>query len=83
MTSSPWREVALAKLSSVVGSERAAEVFAATLLEIGLDDLSSVDDLYRFAESVGRREGFVGAVGALLSVHAVIHGARSTPPPAR
>jgi hypothetical protein len=75
VTAARWTAVALEKLSNVVGRERAEEVLATTLLELGVDDLRSANDLYAFAQRVKRMEGFVGAVGALLSVHAVIHGA--------
>lgn len=75
MTPSRWDEVALEKLSNVVGSARAEEVFARTLRDLNLDQLRSADDLYSFAQQVRKLEGFVGAVGALLSVHAVIQGA--------
>lgn len=75
MTPSSWSEVALAKLSNVLGKAKGEEVFAATLRELGLVQLSSADDLYVFAQQVIKLGGFAGAVGALLSVHSVIHGA--------
>lgn len=77
MTESRWNDVALAKLSNVVGKEHAEEVHSATLLALGLESLGSVDDLFSFAQRVKKLEGFVGAVGALLGVHAVMHGASS------
>ena len=77
MTSSQWNEVALAKLSNVLGSAQGEEVYVETLRALVLDNLGSADDLFRFAQLVKQRDGFVGAVGALLSVHAVMHGATS------
>lgn len=74
-----WDRVALAKLSAVLGEARAAEVFASVLRELSLTTLGSADDLYAFAQHVSKKEGFVGALGALLSVHAVIHGATAQP----
>jgi hypothetical protein len=78
MTQLPWSEVALAKLSHVVGRAKAEEVFEATMRDLGLVELRSADDLYNFAQRVIKLDGFVGAVGALLSVHAVIHGATAS-----
>ena len=77
MTASRWNDVALAKLSNVLGSAQGEEVYVETLRALVLDSLGSADDLFRFAQLVKERHGFAGAVGALLSVHAVIHGARS------
>lgn len=79
MTASRWNDVALAKLSNVLGSAQAEEVYVETLRALVLDSLGSADDLFRFAQLVKQRAGFAGAVGALLGVHAVIHGARSKP----
>lgn len=77
MTASRWNEVALAKLSNVLGSALGEEVYVETLRALVLDSLGSADDLFRFAQLVKERDGFAGAVGALLSVHAVMHGAGS------
>lgn len=77
MTESRWNDVALTKLSNVIGKANAEEVYAETLQALALESLHSADDLLRFAQHVREREGFVGAVGALLSVHAVMHGAKT------
>lgn len=79
MISSPWNDVAITKLSNVLGRARAEDVMSAALSEIGLPALTSADDLYRFARRLARAGGFVAAVGGLLSVHAVIHGATERP----
>lgn len=75
MNESRWNDVALAKLSNVLGNDKAREVHAAGLRIVDLEELRSPDDLYRFAQHVMTLGGFAGTVGALLSVHAVIHGA--------
>ncbi len=75
--SAEWHEVALAKLTRVLGAERGAHEMRATLHEIGLTTLSSAEDLHAFAQAFVARGGFAGAVGGLLSVHAVMHGART------
>lgn len=76
MTATRWNEVAIAKLSNVLGSAQGEEVYVETLRALVLDTLGSADDLFRFAQLVKERDGFAGAVGALLSVHAVMHGAK-------
>lgn len=48
---------------------------ASTLRDLSLDSLGSADDLYRFAKRLTAQQGFAAAVGGLLRVHAVIHGA--------
>ena len=42
--------------------------------ELRLTALTSADDLYRFGARLAAQGGFAGAVGGLLSVHAVIRG---------
>jgi hypothetical protein len=78
MVLSRWDETAMAKLTRVLGRETAADVYAQALHSLGMQQLVSVDDLHRFAQHVAGLGGFVGAVGGLLSVHSVIHGARGT-----
>lgn len=78
MERSRWDLAALQKLTRVLGETMAEDVFAATLREIGLSRLETANDLYRFAQQVIKMGGFVGAVGGLLSVHSVIHGATET-----
>ncbi len=70
-----WNEVAHAKLSAVVGEEKAGALMRALLHELNVDALTSADDLYRFGQRLSAKGGFAGAVGGLLSVHAVIRGA--------
>ena len=71
-----WHDVALAKLTAVLGAPAAIEHVADGLGALGLEKISTVDELQRFAQHLSTKGGFAGAVGGLLSVHATIHGAR-------
>ncbi len=71
-----WNTVALTKLTKVLGAERGSRAMTEALRALALDSLASADDLYRFARHLVAVGGFVGAVGGLLSLHAVMHGAR-------
>jgi len=70
-----WDDVALAKLTSVLGPEKGRATREELFAELGISSLASPDDLYTFAQRLLARGGFAAAVGGLLSVHAVIHGA--------
>ena len=76
MALSRWDETAIAKLTRVLGQDTAMETYGQALRALGLQQLYTVDDLHRFAQHVAALGGFVGAVGALLSVHSIIHGAK-------
>ncbi|GAC1353155.1 MAG: hypothetical protein NVSMB1_23600 [Polyangiales bacterium] len=66
----------MVKLANVLGRAKAEDTMAAVLSALGLESLESPNDLYRFAAQLCRQgDGFVAAVGGLLGVHAVIHGA--------
>jgi hypothetical protein len=73
-----WDKVARDKLCSVLGREQGEAVMAQVLKQIGLTSLATPDELHRFAQHVARLDGFIAAVGALLSLHAVMHGASGT-----
>lgn len=73
-----WEKIAREKLCSVLGREQGEAVMAQVMKELGLTALATPDDLHRFAQHVARREGFTAAVGALLSLHAVMNGASGT-----
>lgn len=77
---SPWHGVALAKLTAVLGPTKAEVALRETLALIDKDELRSADDLLLFARALCDAGGFAGAVGGLLSVHAVLHGATGAPP---
>ncbi|RYZ43086.1 MAG: hypothetical protein EOO71_04970 [Myxococcaceae bacterium] len=70
-----WHGVAVAKLNSVLGPARGPLVLEEALRATGLTHISSADELHRFAKVLITTGGFAGAVGGLLSVHAVMHGA--------
>ena len=70
-----WHDVALDKLTRVLGKNRARTLMADTLREADLVSLDSPRDLQRFARILIEAGGFAGAVGGLLSVHAVMYGA--------
>ena len=68
-----WHEVALAKLSSVMGPIAGPHLAESVLEELGLASLSSVADLRRFALALTTRGGFASAVAALLTLHAAMY----------
>lgn len=76
-----WNAVALAKLTKVLGAERGRRAMTEALQALALASLASADDLYRFARHLVAGGGFAGAVGGLLRLHAVMHGARGAEPP--
>ena len=69
-----WNDVAHAKLAAVLGAAKAEALMSELLGELRLTALTSADDLYRFGARLAAQGGFAGAVGGLLSVHAVIRG---------
>ena len=68
-----WNAVALAKLTNVLGDATGRDLMKEVLLEIGLDQLRSADQLRCFAKALGARKGFAAAVGGILSLHATMH----------
>lgn len=77
MTDSEYSRLALEKMSRVLGESRARQLYEEILVEIELENLSSADDLLAFARALSGRGAFEGAVGAMLSVQAVMKGAKS------
>jgi len=70
-------EIARAKLSRVMGPALADSLLERTLRLIGLEDLSSADDLYHFSSELSRnKDPIAAAVGGLLGVTALLHGAK-------
>jgi PAS domain S-box-containing protein len=69
-----WQAVALARLSKLLGDEEGGRVFAATLAAAPLERIASASDLQRFANVLKPQGGLLGATGAQLYLHAVIHG---------
>lgn len=70
------RHAALAKMSSVLGPERARQIMEAILDDLRIE-LRTPDDLLQFSHAMAELGGFEGAVGAMLGVTAVLRGARA------
>ncbi|MEZ4409361.1 MAG: hypothetical protein R3A52_23255 [Polyangiales bacterium] len=68
-------ELALSKLTRVLGEARGRRVYDETLADVGLAAIETADDLYRFGDALSKRKGFESAVGAMLGVAAVAPGA--------
>jgi hypothetical protein len=68
-------ELALGKLERVLGPTQGKRVYRETLTALGLSDLQTPDDLYRFGQCLARQGAIHGAVGGLLTVAAVLRGA--------
>lgn len=69
-------EIAHEKLLRIFGEKRARELVRNTMKEAQLTALVTADDLLLFGRVLERRGGFEGAVGAMLTVQAVLQGAR-------
>ena len=68
--------VALQKLTRVFGDERGRALLADGLLSAGLKEITSAEDLMKLARALEKRGGLERAVGAMLSVQAVMMGAK-------
>ena len=68
-----WHDVALAKLSNVMGPSLGQQMAASVLEELGLSSLASPAELRRFASALSQRGGFASAVAALLTLHAAMY----------
>jgi hypothetical protein len=75
-----WDQLASTKLAKVVGEVEADSILRDAFKQLGLTSLSSADELYALAQNLSRRVGFVATVGALLSLTAVLRGARAQQP---
>lgn len=71
----PFAQLAMEKLVRVLGESVAKRVYADTLREASLREIQTADDLYRFGDRLSMKGGFAAAVGALLTVAAVVRGA--------
>ena len=69
-----WDEVALGKLSRVLGVTAAQHVATKILSKMGRTSLQSADELHQFGQLLTEETGFAAAVGGLLLVHATLHG---------
>ncbi len=68
-----WHEVALAKLTSVMGPVAGRQLASAVLAELRLESISSPAELRLFATALSTRGGFASAVAALLTLHAAMY----------
>lgn len=75
----PFEDLALEKLTRVLGPTHGRRVFTETLSIAALGGIHSADDLYLFGETLARRGGFEAAVGTMLGVAAVLRGAAGRP----
>ena len=73
---SAWEAVAREKLVRVPGPNQGLKIFQEVMLETGLPQLSSADDLRRFADHLEHRGGFIRALSVVLKTHALLRGAR-------
>jgi hypothetical protein len=71
-------QLALDKLTRVLGAVQAQRVFGQTLAAAQLADIRTPDELYTFGDQLSKHGGFEAAVGRLLTVAAVIRGAANT-----
>lgn len=68
-------ELAREKIAAVLGLVAARRLVDEIVADVG-GKLETADDLLRFADRLAERKGFEGALGAMLSVTAVMHGAK-------
>ena len=76
-------DLALEKLTRVLGPERGRVVFRDGLEEARLQRIGSAQDLLTFADALQRRGGVEGAVGSILGFQALLRGAARPRAPAR
>ena len=69
-------EMARTKMVRVLGAARAEQLYDEVLRECGLGGITTPEHLLAFARALARRPGFEGTVGTMLSVQAVMSGAR-------
>lgn len=67
--------LALSKMSPVLGKGAANALLHRLLLELRLE-LQTHDDLYHLGQAMAALSGFEGAVGSMVSLSAVLRGAR-------
>lgn len=75
MAATRWDDLARTKLVRIMGATAGEVVFEETLRKLKVQRLSSVDDLYQFAQVLKNSTPVIAAVGAMLSLSAVINGA--------
>ncbi|MEJ7597563.1 MAG: hypothetical protein WKG01_06600 [Kofleriaceae bacterium] len=68
-------------MTRILGEKRAHLIMGQLLSTLGVE-LRDADELFEFANELSKLGGFEGAVGAMLSVQAVMHGAAGDAKPA-
>lgn len=76
LAQSKLHELALTKMVRILGEQRARQLMGEILASLNIV-IEDADDMLQFAAELSRRPGFEGAVGAMLSVQAIMHGARA------
>ena len=74
-TTTELQQLALQKMTAVLGAEHATALMQRTLTRLGISRISTAQELMQFSESLTSEGGFVAAVGAMLGVAAVLRGA--------
>jgi hypothetical protein len=72
----PLGQLALEKLTRVLGPAHGKRAYDETMAALSLTEIATPDDLYRFGDHLYTQGGFHAAVGGLLTVAAVLRGAR-------
>jgi hypothetical protein len=70
------RDIALQKLIHIFGEAKAQALLERAMAAAGVKAIDRPDDLLRVARALEVMGGIVGAVGAMLSVSAVMLGAK-------
>lgn len=77
-STSEYHALALTKMTRILGAERARQLMSELLERLGIT-LETADDLLQFSNELSKLGGFEGAVGAMLSVRALMNGAGTKP----
>jgi hypothetical protein len=75
MVTATWNDVARTKLVRILGVTEGEAMFQETMRLLGVSTLTSPDDLYDFANLLKKGRPVVAAIGAMLSLNAVMNGA--------
>ncbi len=73
-TAGKFHELALTKMTRILGERRAHRLMSQIMASLGIE-VRDADELLQFAGELSKLGGFEGAVGAMLSVQAIMHGA--------
>ncbi len=73
-----FHAIALTRMTRVLGADRARSLMTEIVSTLGIR-LETADELFAFANELAKLGGFEGAVGAMLSVRALMSGAAAKP----